>query len=81
MHLQRCLTQRHAMDLSEYVLIEKAAHDRVRDLRRARRATPSKGRAMATLARLVHVASVLRDEPRAIDSYIDYFGNRVPSRR
>ncbi len=69
------------MDLSEYVLIEKAAHDRVRDLRGARRATPSNWRAMATLAKLVHVASVLRDRPRAIDSCIAYFANRAPSRR
>ena len=67
------------MDLSEYVLIEGAARDRLSDLlqtvvpRRAKAA----GAPMSTLATVLYVASALRAQPRVIDRYIDYFGDRV----
>jgi hypothetical protein len=36
---------------------------------------------MSRLAELLYIASVLRVRPRAIDRYIDYFGDRVPEQR
>jgi hypothetical protein len=69
------------MDLSEYVLIEEAARDRLGDLRVVRRGTPPKEATMSTLAKLLYIASALRAGPRAIDRYIDYFGGRTPSPR
>jgi hypothetical protein len=69
------------MDLSEYVLIEGAARDRLRDLRGVRRGTPPTATPMSALAKLLYAASALRIRPRAIDRYIDYFGDRAPSQR
>ncbi|OLD78683.1 MAG: hypothetical protein AUG87_00780 [Candidatus Rokubacteria bacterium 13_1_20CM_4_70_14] len=67
------------MDLSEYVLIEGAVRDRLRDLRRTieRRGLRAAEARMSTLATVLYVASVLRARPRAIDGYIDYFGDVV----
>src|SRR5436189_7420 len=61
------------MDLSEYVLIEEAVRDRLRDLRRTieRRGLRAAEARMSTLATVLYVASVLRARPRAIDGYVD----------
>ncbi len=61
------------MDLSEYLLIAGAAADRLGDLRRVRRRIEPK--------EALYIASALRARPRAIDRYIDYFGDRVPQPR
>jgi hypothetical protein len=34
---------------------------------------------MSRLGKILYIASVLRDRPRAIDRYIDYFGDRMSS--
>ncbi|PYN76212.1 MAG: hypothetical protein DMD96_26160 [Candidatus Rokuibacteriota bacterium] len=68
------------MDLSEYVLIEGAARDRLADLLQA--AAPRQVKAPTpTLATMLYVASALRARPRDIDRYIDYFGDRVLHQR
>lgn len=70
------------MDLSEYLLIEDAARDRLDDLCSA--AGPQRWNEAASpssLAKLLYVASALRAKPREIDSYIDYFGDRALSQR
>jgi len=71
------------MDLSEYILIEGAVRDRLDDFRRASawRGVTAKEAPMSTVAWILYVASVLRARPRAIDRYIDYFGDRVPHQR
>ena len=71
------------MDLNEYVLIEGVARDRLDDFRRAsaRRGVNMKKAPMSTIERMLYVASVLRALPRAIDRYIDYFGDRVLQQR
>lgn len=51
------------MDMSEYFLIEDAVRDRL-----AR---------MPRLVTILYEASVLRARPRAIDGYIDYFGESL----
>jgi hypothetical protein len=69
------------MDLTEYALITEVARDRLDDLRRPRRGTGSTDRTRtappARLAKILYIASALRARPRAIDRYIDYFGDRV----
>ena len=67
------------MDLSEYVLIEGAARDRLLDLLPAvvPRRVNAAGAPMSTLATALYVASALRVQPRAIDRYTDYLGDRV----
>jgi len=70
------------LDLSEYLLIESAAQDRVSDLLRA--AGSDRPRAAApfwSLSTLLYVSSALRAKPREIDRYIDYFGDRMPHQR
>jgi len=71
------------MDLSEYVRIEGAVTDRLGDLRRAsaQRGVTAKEAPMSILVRLLYWASVLRAQPRAIDRYIDYFGDRALRQR
>lgn len=65
------------MDLTEYALITEAAKDRVGDLGRVRpRRAPNRA-ARARLAKVLYIASALRARPRAIDRYIDYFGDRA----
>jgi hypothetical protein len=34
---------------------------------------------MSRLAKILYIASALQDRPRAIDRYIDYFGDRMSS--
>ena len=67
------------MDLSEYVLIEGAARDRQGDLLQAvvPRRVKAAGAPTSTLATVLYVASALRVQPRAIDRYTDYLGDRV----
>ena len=36
---------------------------------------------MLRLAEILYIASAIRVRPRAIDRYIDYFGDRVPEQR
>jgi hypothetical protein len=36
---------------------------------------------MSILAKILYIASALRARPRAIDRYIDYFGEQVPRQR
>jgi hypothetical protein len=36
---------------------------------------------MSTLAKILYIVSVLRAQPRVIDRYIDYFGERVSRQR
>jgi len=70
------------LDSSTYLLIEGAAQDRVAGLKLAakpERAKPAGPR--SSLAAILYVASVLRTESRAIDRYIDYFGEPVLSHR
>ena len=66
------------MDMSEYVLIEGAARDRRGDLLQAvvPRRVKAAGATTSTLATVLYVAPALRAQPRAIDRYIDYFGDR-----
>jgi hypothetical protein len=67
------------MNLSEYLQIEESARDRVGELRRAgtrRMAKPDRTRS-STFATMLYLASALRARPRAIDRYIDYFGEQV----
>jgi hypothetical protein len=68
------------MNLSEYLLIDAAVRDRLGDLRRARPGTKPEKAPTRTLPKILYIASVLRARPRAIDRYIDYFGDRVPQR-
>ncbi len=71
------------MDLSEYVLIEGAARDRLGDLLQAvvPRRVKAAGAPTSTLATALYVTSALRAQPRAIDRHIDYFGDRVLHQR
>jgi hypothetical protein len=69
------------MDLSEYLLIVGATRDRLRDLQSIGPGTERPEPSMSTLARLLYIASTLRARPRAIDRYIDYFGDRLPQQR
>jgi hypothetical protein len=68
------------MDLTEYTLITDVAHDRVGGLRREPRGTESTEAVSAgrgRLAQVLYIASALRARSRAIDRYIDYFGDRA----
>jgi hypothetical protein len=49
--------------------------DAVQD--RLRRVAAQNHAARTKLAKMLYVASALRVRPRAIDRYIDYFGDRV----
>ena len=69
------------MDWSEYLQIMGAADDRLEDLRRVGQVAEPREAPMSTLAKLLFLASALRAQPRAIDRYIDYFGDRLPQRR
>lgn len=51
------------------------------DLGRAPLETQPREAFMSILAKILYIASALRARPRAIDRYIDYFGDRVPDRR
>ena len=44
----------------------------------ARRQTQPQEASMPTLPKIFYIASALRARPRAIDRYIDYFGDSVP---
>jgi len=67
------------MSLSEYLLIEETVRERLGDLRRTteRREVKAGVAAMPTFATILYVASALLARPRAIDRYIDYFGDRA----
>lgn len=67
------------MDLSDYLQIEGGARERVGELRRAaaRRGVKPKRASSSTLATMLDTASALWTRPRAIDRYIDYFGDQV----
>lgn len=70
------------LDSSTYLLIEGAAHDRLAGLERA--AMPERSKpagARSSLAAILYVASALRTQSRAIDRYIDYFGEPALSHR
>jgi hypothetical protein len=69
------------MDLSDYALIEGAVVDRLDDLRRARGAARDGDDPISAVARALYVAAALRARPRAIDRYIDYFGDCVPGQQ
>ena len=69
------------MDLSEYVLIDGAVSDRLGDLRRARRGTLPAEAPISVFAKILYIASARRARPRAIDRYIDYFGDGVRPQR
>ena len=65
-----------------YLLIEGAAQDRVASLERAAKPQrPKRTGARSSLAAILYVASALRTQSRAIDRYIDYFGEPVLSHR
>ena len=67
------------MDLSEYVVIEGAARDRLLDLLPAVVPQTSElgGSSDVDAPTVLYVASALRVQPRAIDRYTDYLGDRV----
>ncbi len=66
------------MDLSEYLLIEDAARDRLGELQRAAAAERSAATApVASLKAILSASAALRARPRDIDRYIDYFGDSV----
>jgi hypothetical protein len=70
------------LDSSTYLLIEGAAHDRIAGLKLAAEPQPSKpAGTRSSLAAILYVASALRSQSRAIDRYIDYFGEPVFSHR
>ena len=70
------------LDSSTYLLIEGAARDRLAGLERAARPERSKpAGARSSLATILYVASALRTQSRAIDRYIDYFGEPALSHR
>jgi hypothetical protein len=69
------------MDLSDYALIEGAVVDRLDELRRARGVVPDGDDPTPAMARALYIAAALRARPRAIDRYIDYFGDCVPGQR
>jgi len=71
------------MDSSTYLLIEGAAHDRLRSfaprtkVQRPRPAGRRRGAVRSSLATILYMASALRTQTRGIDRYIDYFGEPV----
>jgi len=70
------------LDLSEYLLIEAVARDRLGDLRQAvMPQRPSAAAPLSSLKMLLCVSSALRARPRDIDRYIDYFGDSVLRQR
>ena len=64
--------------MNAYARIEDSIRGRLKQVASHQRAAAFRTK----LARTLYVASVLRIRPRAIDRYIDYFGDRVlqPSR-
>jgi hypothetical protein len=79
LHTLRRVNTMSWLDMSEYLLIETAARDRVDELRHE--ALPERQpRAAAPPSRLrtmLYAASARRAKPRDIDRYIDYFGDSV----
>lgn len=67
------------MELREYSVIGAAARDRLGVLRRAaaRRGMKAVEAPTSMLATVLSAASALRSQPRAIDRYIDYFGDQA----
>jgi len=65
------------MDMSEYLLIETAARDRLDELRRAAMPRDPSAAAPSALRAMLYVPAALRAKPRDIDRYIDYFGDTV----
>jgi hypothetical protein len=66
------------LDMSEYLLIEAAARDRLDGLRRAAVSRdPSAAAPPSSLRAMLFVSAALRAKPRDIDRYIDYFGDTV----
>jgi hypothetical protein len=61
---------------TEYFLTAGVATDRPDAVREQRPTVPQEA-SMSTLAQILYIASVLRARPRAIDRYIDYFGERL----
>lgn len=79
LHVLRRVNTMSWLDMSEYLLIENAARDRLGELhrdalpeRRPRAVTPP-----SRLRTLLYVSSARRAKPRDIDRYIDYFGDSV----
>ena len=70
------------LDSSTYLLIEGAAQDRIAGLKLAAdQQRPKPAGARSSLATILYLASALRTQSRAIDRYIDYFGEPVLSHR
>jgi len=65
--------QPRGLSMNAYARIEDSIRGRLRQLASRRHAAAVRRK----LARTFYVASVLRIRPRAIDRYIDYFGDRV----
>jgi len=78
LHMLRRVKAMSWMDMSEYLLIETAARDRLDGLRRAAiLRNPSAAAAPSVLRAMLYVSAALRAKPRDIDRYIDYFGDTV----
>jgi hypothetical protein len=74
----RQVTTMSWLDMSEYLLIEAAARDRLDGLRRAAMSlNPSATAPPSSLRAMLYVSAVLRAKPRDIDRCIDYFGDSV----
>jgi hypothetical protein len=66
------------LDMSEYLLIETAARDRLDGLHRAAMwRHPSAAAPPSSLRAMLYVSAALRAKPRDIDRCIDYFGDSV----
>jgi hypothetical protein len=64
------------LDMSEYLLIETAARDRLDGLRRAAMSRhPNAAAPPSSLRAMLYVSAALRAKPRDIDRYLDYFGD------
>ena len=78
LHMWRQVKTMSWMDMSEYLLIETAARDRLDELRRAAMPRhPTAAAAPSALRAMLYVSAALRAKPRDIDRYIDYFGDTV----
>lgn len=79
LHALRRVNTMSWLDMSEYLLIETAARDRVGELHRE--ALPERRPRVVTrpsrLRTMLYVSSARRAKPRDIDRYIDYFGDSV----
>jgi hypothetical protein len=66
------------LDMSEYLLIETAARDRLDGLHRAAMSRhPSAAAPPSSLRAMLYVSAALRAKPRDIDRCLDYFGDSV----